>query len=66
MANLETAAQTVKFDIDVVNIDEPVNKKFYDLYAFDVPVMQFKNQGKEKIVMHRITTEEAIDTLNAI
>ncbi|PRT54104.1 hypothetical protein B9G98_01724 [Wickerhamiella sorbophila] len=64
--NLMAAGKTVPFDYKEVNIDEPENKEFYDLYAFDVPVMKFEDGSSEKIVMHRITTEQAIETLNSL
>lgn len=48
---------TRKFDFKEVDITRPENKEWFDLYAFDVPVIHVDNKQQW---MHRITVPEVV------
>jgi len=47
--------QRIPFEYEEVNIKLAENKKFHDIYAFDVPVLHIND---EKKLMHKITEED--------
>ncbi|KAF5093589.1 hypothetical protein D0Z00_003976 [Geotrichum galactomycetum] len=69
-ANLSKAwdRAPTKFDYQEVDISKPENKKWYDVYAFDIPVVHFDgiagNGGKSPLkLMHKIETEKVLEIL---
>lgn len=55
------ARKLVSFDYHEIDITLPQNKEFYDLYAFDVPVVKYRDDcDREGVFMHRLTSSDLI------
>ncbi|CAN6647234.1 hypothetical protein TRVA0_022S01046 [Trichomonascus vanleenenianus] len=53
-----------KFEYTEVDITKPDNQKWFDLYAFDVPVVHIEEDGALKKLMHRMSVDEVLESLN--
>ncbi|OLL24395.1 Glutaredoxin-like protein C5orf63 [Neolecta irregularis DAH-3] len=51
----------IPFEFEEINIKLPKNKKFHDMYAFDVPVLHINDEEK---LMHKITEQDLEKQLN--
>lgn len=58
---LKAQYQFKSFEID---IDEPRNKKWYDLYMFDVPVLHIEHDGRIEKLWHRMDRQRLISMLD--
>lgn len=64
---IDAAAQSVEFSYSEIDITMPENTKWYDKYAFDVPVLhvqQSPNSEPYKIYMHRLQAHELVEAIN--
>lgn len=57
-----------KFDYKEIDISKPENKAWYDVYAFDIPVVHFdgipSTNGKSPLkLMHKIETKKVLEIL---
>jgi glutaredoxin len=53
-----------KFNYKEVDITKPENKQWYDLYAYDVPVVHIvDDRGNQATLMHQMTTSEVLAAL---
>lgn len=57
---------TNKFDLQYVDITQPLNKQWWDAYCFDVPVLHVDRTNQEDPVkfMHYLNSETIIDEIN--
>lgn len=49
-----------------VDIAKPENKKWWDVYCFDVPVLHLEEEGKLEKLMHRFEAEKVLETIEKV
>ncbi|VEU24012.1 DEKNAAC105087 [Brettanomyces naardenensis] len=53
-----------KYDLEFIDIEEPANQKWFEMYRYDVPVLHVAREGYNKVVfMHHFDLDELSEEL---